>query len=117
MTCQKFINTDNKHQSTKNTEILGIISKNKIENREQQVELENMIKDLEEENLFLMEEYKRLQNQLISTTSTQILINEQQNIPIQHLMVGEDLYEQKQCLAKQRALSLSLIHISQGIVR
>lgn len=48
--------------------------KNKLEDEEsdeQQQELENIIKDLEEENIFLIEEYTRLQSQLNSRCTDQ----------------------------------------------
>ena len=44
-------------------------SDNENEQQEQQ-ELENIINDLEEENMFLMEEYSRLQSQLGTSGST-----------------------------------------------
>ena len=40
---------------------------------EQQQELENIINDLEEENMYLMEEYTRLQNQLNSASASNTL--------------------------------------------
>ena len=39
---------------------------------DQQEELENIIRDLEEENVFLMEEYTRLQNQLNMNQTTSV---------------------------------------------
>jgi hypothetical protein len=49
--------------------------KPRINTVEQQQELENMINDLEEENLYLMEEYTRLQNQLSSVNDHNNIYN------------------------------------------
>ena len=69
-------------------------------NADQQVELENIIKDLEEENKLLMEEYVRLQNQLnaanmvSSSYSSNSKFNNTQSINNQ--IMFSSLYQQMQ---------------------
>ena len=69
-------------------------------NADQQIELENIIKDLEEENKLLMDEYGRLQNQLnaanmvSSNYSTNSKLNQTQTINNQ--MIFSTPYQQIQ---------------------
>ena len=59
-------------------------SATKSDDVEQQLELESMIQDLEEENMFLMEEYNRLQSELNSNSAAAALSGAQKFGSLNH---------------------------------
>jgi hypothetical protein len=67
-------------------------------NTDQQIELENIIKDLEEENKLLMDEYGRLQNQLnaANMVSSNYSTNSKLNQTINNQMIFSTPYQQIQ---------------------